>query len=38
MIPDEAVKVDASESPNDPDLPRNAFDAVLMKVDRRGGG
>ena len=37
MIRDEAVKVDASDSPNDLDLPRNALDAVLMKVDRRGG-
>ena len=37
MIPDEAVKVDALESPNDLDLPRNALGAVLMKVDRRGG-
>ena len=35
MIPDEAVKVDASESPNDPDIPRNASDVSCVKEDRK---
>ena len=37
MIPDEAVKVDASESPNDPDIPRNASDVSCVKEDRKEG-
>ena len=37
MISDEAVKVDASESPNDPDIPRNASDVNCVKEDRKEG-
>ena len=37
MIPDEAVNVDASESPNDPDIPRNASDVSCVKEDRKEG-
>ena len=39
MIPNGAVKVDALESPNDPNIPQNASDVSCVKEDRtRGGG
>ena len=31
MIPDQAVKVEASDSPNDPDIPRSASDVNLVE-------
>ena len=37
MIPDGAVKVDASESPNEPDIPQNASDVSCVKVERMEG-
>ena len=37
MIPDRAVKVDASESPNDPDIPRNASDVNLVEKRKERG-
>ena len=37
MIPDEAVKVDASELRNDQNIPRNASDVSCVKEDRKEG-
>ena len=37
MIPDRAVEVGASESPNNPDIPRNASDVNLVESGKNGG-
>ena len=37
MILDRAVKVDALESPNDLDVPRNASEVNLVESGKNGG-